>query len=91
VAGRDGKTGQTYLKVVLASAFKARSLFVDGWYSLNILGNSDGENLMDPAHASAKLKNKTELLDDPVASLELAGRQSLEYLWPIFGKAGLLL
>jgi len=38
VAGRDGKTGQTYLKVVLASAFKARSLFVDGWYSMNILG-----------------------------------------------------
>jgi len=38
VAGRDGKTVQTYLKVVLTSAFKARSLFVDGWYSMNILG-----------------------------------------------------
>jgi len=49
------------------------------------------KTLMNPAHASAKLKNKTELLDDPVASLELAGRQSLEYLRPILGKAGLLL
>ena len=64
LCGRDGKTGQTYLKVVLASALKARSLFVDGWYSLNILGNSDGENLADPARAEGKLMNKTQLLDD---------------------------
>lgn len=62
--GRDGKTGQTYFKVVLASALKARSLYVDGWYSLNILGNADGENLMDPACAAGKLANKTDLLDD---------------------------
>jgi myo-inositol-1-phosphate synthase len=64
IAGRDGKTGQTYLKVVLASALKARSLLVDGWYSLNILGNADGANLMDPARAAGKLHNKTKLLDD---------------------------
>jgi myo-inositol-1-phosphate synthase len=64
LAGRDGKTGQTYLKVVLASALKARSLYVDGWYSLNILGNADGRNLMDPERACGKLQNKTRLLDD---------------------------
>ena len=64
LAGRDGKTGQTYFKVVLASAFKARGLNVDGWYSLNILGNADGENLMDPDRACGKLQNKTQLLDD---------------------------
>lgn len=64
VAGRDGKTGQTYFKVVLASALKARSLRVDGWYSLNILGNDDGANLMDPARAAGKLSNKTDLLDE---------------------------
>jgi len=64
VAGRDGKTGQTYFKVVLASALKARSLLVDGWYSLNILGNADGANLMDPERAAGKLRNKTKLLDD---------------------------
>ncbi len=62
--GRDGKTGQTYFKVVLASALKARSLRVDGWYSLNILGNADGANLDDPARAAGKLANKTELLDE---------------------------
>ena len=64
VAGRDGKTGQTYFKVVLASALKARGLYVDGWYSLNILGNADGLNLMDPGNACGKLENKTRLLDD---------------------------
>ncbi len=64
IAGRDGKTGQTYFKVVLASALKARGLYVDGWYSLNILGNADGLNLMDPEHACGKLNNKTNLLDD---------------------------
>lgn len=64
IAGRDGKTGQTYFKVVLASALKARGLYVDGWYSLNILGNTDGLNLMDPDHACGKLNNKTRLLDD---------------------------
>jgi len=63
LAGRDGKTGQTYLKTVIASALKARNLCVDGWYSLNILGNSDGMNLMDPERAAGKLKNKTDLLD----------------------------
>ena len=64
MAGYDGKTGQTYLKVVLASALKARSLFVDGWYSLNILGNTDGKNLMNPDRAAGKVANKTDLLDD---------------------------
>jgi myo-inositol-1-phosphate synthase len=64
ISGRDGKTGQTYLKVVLASALKARNLFVDGWYSLNILGNQDGKNLMDPKRAAGKLSNKTEILNE---------------------------
>jgi myo-inositol-1-phosphate synthase len=64
VCGRDGKTGQTYFKVVLASALKARCLHVDGWYSLNILGNADGKNLLNPERAAGKLANKTQLLDD---------------------------
>ncbi|MGA8180288.1 MAG: inositol-3-phosphate synthase [Desulfobacterales bacterium] len=64
LSGRDGKTGQTYFKVVLASALKARALYVDGWYSLNILGNADGKNLMDPDRAAGKVANKTQLLDE---------------------------
>ena len=64
LCGRDGKTGQTYFKLVLASALKTRSLYVDGWYSMNILGNEDGRNLMDPDRARCKLDNKTKLLDE---------------------------
>ena len=64
ICGRDGKTGQTFFKVVLASALKARGLYVDGWYSLNILGNADGRNLMDPDRAAGKVSNKTRLLDE---------------------------
>jgi len=63
VAGRDGKTGQTFFKVVLASAMKARALNVQGWYSLNLLGNADGKNLMIPENAAGKLANKTAVLD----------------------------
>ena len=64
LCGCDGKSGQTYFKVVLASALKARQLYVDGWYSMNILGNADGENLMVPERAAGKLANKTNILDD---------------------------
>jgi len=73
ISGRDGKTGQTYLKVVLASALKARNLIVDGWYSLNILGNQDGKNLMDPHRAAGKLSNKTDILDD-IMDYQVGGR-----------------
>src|SRR5690606_14220645 len=38
-AGMDGKTGQTLLKTALAAMFKVRNLKVEGWYSVNFLGN----------------------------------------------------
>lgn len=64
ICGRDGKTGQTFFKVVLASALKARKLRISGWYSLNILGNEDGRNLSDPSRAASKVANKTEVLEE---------------------------
>lgn len=63
MCGRDGKTGQTYWKIVLASGFSQRSLKVHGWYSANILGNGDGLNLNDPVNANNKIKQKTFVLD----------------------------
>jgi myo-inositol-1-phosphate synthase len=63
VAGKDGKTGQTLIKTVLAPAFKARALHVDGWFSTNILGNRDGEALRDPDSLKSKLGTKTDVLD----------------------------
>jgi myo-inositol-1-phosphate synthase len=64
VAGKDGKTGQTMMKTVLAPAFRSRALTVDGWYSTNILGNRDGEILDDPASLSSKIATKGSVLDD---------------------------
>lgn len=63
VAGKDGKTGQTMLKTVIAPALKARALHVDGWFSTNILGNRDGEALDDPASLASKLATKASVLD----------------------------
>ena len=64
VAGADGKTGQTLLKTVLAPAFAIRGLYVDGWYSTNILGNNDGKILDDPASNKTKVVSKQGVLDD---------------------------
>jgi myo-inositol-1-phosphate synthase len=63
VAGKDGKTGQTMMKTVLAPAFRSRALRVEGWYSTNILGNRDGLALDDPASLESKLKTKATVLD----------------------------
>jgi len=63
VAGRDGKTGQTLLKTVLAPALRARALTVEGWYSTNILGNRDGEALHHPASLASKVATKGSVLD----------------------------
>ncbi|WP_420391788.1 inositol-3-phosphate synthase [Acuticoccus sp.] len=63
VAGRDGKTGQTFMKTVIAPALRARSLTVDGWYSTNILGNRDGLALHDPDSLKSKLGTKGDVLD----------------------------
>lgn len=64
VAGKDGKTGQTFIKTVLAPALKSRSLHVDGWYSTNILGNRDGLALSNEDSLASKVKTKASVLDD---------------------------
>ncbi len=63
ITGKDFKTGQTFLKTVLAPAFKARMLGVAGWYSTNILGNRDGEVLDDPESFKTKEESKLGVLD----------------------------
>ncbi|MCR0981874.1 inositol-3-phosphate synthase [Roseomonas populi] len=63
IAGKDGKTGQTMMKTVLAPALKSRALHVDGWFSTNILGNRDGEALRDPGSLASKLDTKGNVLD----------------------------
>ena len=64
IAGKDGKTGQTFIKTVLAPALKARALKVEGWYSTNLLGNRDGLALSNEDSLASKVKTKSSVLED---------------------------
>ncbi|MEE1926956.1 inositol-3-phosphate synthase [Streptomyces sp. TRM 70351] len=61
-AGRDGKTGQTLLRSVLAPMFARRALDVRAWSGTNLLGGGDGAALADPAAARAKNAGKERVL-----------------------------
>ncbi|MEG3616794.1 inositol-3-phosphate synthase [Isoptericola haloaureus] len=64
VAGQDGKTGQTWLRTVLAPAFTARGMRVLSWAGTNLLGGGDGATLADPVAARSKLTSKNRGLRD---------------------------
>ncbi len=63
VCGKDFKTGQTFMKTLLAPGFKARMLGMSGWFSTNILGNRDGEVLEDPGSFKSKEETKLSVLE----------------------------
>jgi myo-inositol-1-phosphate synthase len=63
VCGKDFKTGQTFMKTLIAPGLKARMLGVAGWYSTNILGNRDGEVLDDPGSFKTKEETKLSVLE----------------------------
>jgi len=63
IGGKDFKTGQTFMKTLLAPGFKARLLGMNGWYSTNILGNRDGEVLDDPESFKTKEVSKLGVLE----------------------------
>lgn len=60
--GRDGKTGETLVKSVLAPLFVARNLKVLAWTGHNLLGNRDGQVLEDPSAKAAKVADKDAVL-----------------------------
>jgi myo-inositol-1-phosphate synthase len=63
LAGKDFKTGQTFMKTIVSPGLKARLLGIDGWYSTNILGNRDGEVLDDPESHKTKEMSKLGALE----------------------------
>lgn len=67
-AGRDGKTGQTLLRSVLAPMFAQRALSVRAWSGSNLLGGGDGAALADPAAAAAKNAGKERVLTDTLGA-----------------------
>ena len=62
--GRDGKTGETLIKSVLAPMFAARQLEVQSWVSHNLLGNRDGAVLSEAENKRAKIESKQQLLEE---------------------------
>lgn len=64
IAGKDFKTGQTLMKTIIAPGLKARALGVNGWFSMNILGNRDGKVLDDPENFKTKEVSKLSVLDE---------------------------
>jgi myo-inositol-1-phosphate synthase len=63
VCGKDFKTGQTFMKTLVAPGLKSRMLGIRGWFSTNILGNRDGEVLDDPGSFRSKEETKLSVLD----------------------------
>jgi myo-inositol-1-phosphate synthase len=63
ICGKDFKTGQTLIKTILAPGFKARMIGLNGWFSMNILGNRDGEVLEDPGSFKTKEESKLSVLE----------------------------
>jgi myo-inositol-1-phosphate synthase len=64
--GKDGKTGETLMKTVLAPMFRDRNLQVLSWVGHNIFGNRDAVVLDDPANKSSKVKTKDQVVSSIV-------------------------
>lgn len=80
LAGRDGSTGQTMLKLWLAELFRDRALAIDSWYSTNLIGNHDGYVLGLPGHDVLKIRDKTDGLRDLLGERDLDHRVSIDYM-----------
>jgi myo-inositol-1-phosphate synthase len=77
--GRDGKTGETLMKTVLAPLFRYRNLEVLSWEGFNILGGGDGQVLDDPRHKQSKVRSKSGVLGSALGYDPHAG-VSIEYV-----------
>jgi myo-inositol-1-phosphate synthase len=60
--GKDGKTGETLMKTVLAPMFAHRNWKILSWVGHNIFGNRDGIVLDDPANKASKLNTKDQVV-----------------------------
>ncbi len=77
--GRDGKTGETLVKSVLAPLFAMRHLPVLSWVGQNILGNRDGAVLRDPKIRRSKIQTKDGIVSRIVGGSPTT-RVSIDYV-----------
>ena len=66
LCGKDGKTGETLMKTVLAPMFAHRNWRILSWVGHNIFGNRDGVVLDDPANKAAKVRDKDAVIPNIV-------------------------
>ncbi len=64
--GKDGKTGETLMKSVLAPMFALRNWQILSWVGHNIFGNRDGQVLNDPANKASKVRTKDQVISGVV-------------------------
>ena len=81
-AGRDGKTGETLVKSVLAPLFAIRQLRVLSWFGQNILGNEDGRSLKEPARRAAKTRSKGGVVP-AILGYDLDSQVGIDYVRPL--------
>jgi myo-inositol-1-phosphate synthase len=81
-AGRDGKTGETLMKSVLAPLFAIRRLKVLSWFGQNILGNEDGRSLTDPGRLASKTRSKGGVVP-AILGYTPAGQVGIDYVPPL--------
>jgi myo-inositol-1-phosphate synthase len=78
-AGKDGKTGETLLKAVLAPMFADRNLKILSWVGHNIFGNRDGQVLDDPTNKASKIQTKDQVIS-AIVGYKPQTHVSIEYI-----------
>jgi myo-inositol-1-phosphate synthase len=77
--GKDGKTGETLLKTVLAPMFAYRNFKILSWVGHNIFGNRDGIVLDDPANKASKVRTKDQVVSS-IVGYKPQSHVSIEYI-----------
>jgi myo-inositol-1-phosphate synthase len=77
--GKDGKTGETLLKSVLAPMFAHRNFKILSWVGHNIFGNRDGLVLDDPRNKASKVKTKDQVISS-IVGYKPQTHVSIEYI-----------
>lgn len=79
IGGKDGKTGETLMKTVLAPMFALRNWQILSWVGHNIFGNRDGLVLDDPVNKSSKIKTKDQVVSG-IVGYKPQTHVSIEYI-----------
>lgn len=77
--GKDGKTGETLMKTVLAPMFALRNWKILSWVGHNIFGNRDGLVLDNPENKASKIKTKDQVVSS-IVGYKPQTHVSIEYI-----------